>query len=274
MNFFIKCIQGLIIGVGSIMPGVSGGTLAVIFGLYEKITDAIATGIRDLKKKIVFFTPLVLGAGVGVILFSKLVKYLFEYHPFQTKYAFIGLMLGTLPSVVKDCNKKGFKPHFLIPFGLTLSTTLIFTLLENHTTAGSSSQTNLLLYILYGAILGFGTIIPGISASFILIYLGAYETIIGAISDITNFSNLAYNLSIIIPACIGFGLSILLFAKLISFLFKKAYGITYYAILGFVIGSIVMIFPGLRFDFTGILSILLLILGCVSSLYLTRFAKD
>lgn len=274
MSFLIKCIQGMIIGVGSIMPGVSGGTLAVIFGLYEKIMNAIATGFKDLKNKIIYFTPLVLGAGIGLLLFSKLLSFLFEHYEFQTKYAFIGLMLGTLPSVIKDCNKKGFKPHFLIPFSITLATTLIFTALGNSVQTGNGAHTNPLFYILCGAILGFGTIIPGISASFILIYLGAYETLLGAISDITNFGNLAYNLTIIIPTCIGFVLSILLFAKLMSFLFKKAYGITYYAVLGFVIGSIVMIFPGVRIDITGLLSILLLISGCLLSLYLSRFSKE
>ncbi|HHW45466.1 MAG TPA: DUF368 domain-containing protein [Clostridiales bacterium] len=274
MDFIIKFIQGMIIGVGSIMPGVSGGTMAVVFGLFEKIMDAIATGFRDLKNKIIFFAPLGLGACVGVVLFSKLVKYLFEYHSFQTKYAFIGLMIGTLPSVVKDCNKKGFKPHYLIPCAITLATTIAFIFLDKGVSEGAALQSTPLLYILYGAILGFGTIIPGISASFILIYLGAYQTMIGAISDITNLTNLANNLRILIPAGIGFVLSIVLFAKLISFLFKKAYGVTYYAVLGFVIGSIFMIFPGIRLDLTGLLGLVLLLAGFFASLYLSRFSKD
>ncbi|HQE66208.1 MAG TPA: DUF368 domain-containing protein [Bacillota bacterium] len=267
MSFLSGFFKGMLIGVGGVAPGVSGGAIAVIFGLYERITDAIADIFKDFKKNAVFFFPIALGGGVGVLGFSKIMQYLFQYYEVQVKYLFIGLMLGTLPVVFRQANKKGFRAIYIVPCIISLSITIITVILEN---SGidiiPDTAPGMLQLALYGAIIGLGTIVPGISASFVLMYLGAYKIVLDGLANI--------NLSILVPVGTGFVISIILFAKFISFLFKKAYGFTYYTVIGFVIGSIIAIFPGISFSSEYLISILLFIIGYFISFSLSKHSKD
>ncbi len=267
MNFISGFLKGLVIGAGAVAPGVSGGALAVIFGLYGKITNFIAHITKDFKKNLVFFFPIGIGGIVGVLAFSRLIENLFLFHEVEVRYAFVGLMLGTIPSVIKQANKHGYKQKYLVPFIISLSITVILTFAgKNGVSALKEVQTSPLYLIIYGGIIGFGTIIPGISASVILMYLGAYELVIRAISNI--------QITIIFYLGIGFVLSVLLFAKLISSLFDKAYGFIYYAIIGLVLGSIVSIFPGFHLTNVYLLNCAILISCFILSYGLSRFAVD
>ncbi len=266
MNFLSGFLKGLIIGAGAIAPGVSGGALAVIFGLYDKITDFIAHLNRNFKKNLVFFIPIGIGGIAGVLIFSRIIEFLFQNFETEVRFAFMGLMLGTVPSVVKEANKKGYKTKYLFPFIISLALTLTITYLENNASISVNEfGTGPVHLIIYGLIIGFGTIIPGISASLILMYMGAYEIVIGAISDL--------RIMLMFYIGIGFILSILLFAKLVSMLFKKAYGMTYYTILGLVLGSIISIFPGFEISFYYFMNLAVLILCCVMSYSLSRYAE-
>ena len=172
----------------------------------------------------------------SVLGFSKVMKYLFETHEVEVKFLFIGLMAGTLPSVFNQANKKGFKITYMIPFALTFGGTLLAMLLESSTVLVQSQLApDFLMRGLFGIIIGMGTIIPGISSSFMLMTVGGYELLL---DGIVNF-----DIPFMVPVVMGFSLSILIFAKIINFLFKKLYGVTYYGILGFVLGSILMIAP-------------------------------
>lgn len=267
MNFLLDFVKGLVIGIGGIAPGVSGGTLAVIFGIYEKITDAIANIWVDFKGKVKYFLPIGLGAAVGFLGFSRIMSFLFQNNEIEVKYLFIGLMAGSLPSVFRQANSKGFKKRFLIPLVLTLSLTILLTILENQAVniVPEGSEPGFMLLAVCGAILGFGTMAPGVSASFILMYLGTYQTLLDGIANI--------RLPVLVPAGIGFAVSIILFAKLINYLFKKAYGYTYYAVLGFALGSIYSIYPGFAFTSRYIICIILFAAGLTLSLWLSKFEK-
>ncbi|MDD4503889.1 MAG: DUF368 domain-containing protein [Clostridiaceae bacterium] len=266
MNFLSGFIKGLLIGIGGVAPGVSGGTIAVIFGLYERITDAIANVFKDFKKNAIFFFPIALGGGVGVLAFSRIMKFLFQYYDVQVKYLFIGLMIGTLPNVFKQANKKGFKNAYILPCISTFGITILAIVLENSgINIIPEASPGILQLAFYGAIIGIGTIVPGISASFVLMYLGAYQIVIEGLANI--------NLSVIIPVGIGFVISVILFAKLINLLFRRFYGYTYFAVLGFVIGSIIAIFPGIAFDIKYLISILLFAAGFYLSFSLGKYSK-
>ena len=263
MNCVSGFLKGLAMGAGAIAPGVSGGALAVIFGLYDKITNFIAHLNKNFKENFIYFIPIGIGVVVGILLFSRIIEYLFKFYEIEIKYAFVGLMLGTVPSVVKQANKHGYKKEYLVPFLISLTITLVLTFMEkNAVSIASNNQTSVVLVIIYGAILGFGTIIPGISASIILMYLGSYEMVIGAISNL--------QINILFYLGVGFVLSVLLFAKLISSLFQKAYGYTYYGIIGLVIGSIVAIFPGFSLNFIYMVNFLILICCGSISYYLSK----
>jgi len=263
MSGFLK---GLALGVAAIAPGISGGALAVIFGLYDKITYFIAHFTRNFKENVLYFLPVGIGGVVGVLVFSKIIEYLFHFYEVEVKYAFIGLMFGTIPFVVKEANKKGYKQRYLIPFVITLSITFLAAYFENNeVNIIMKSGTAPLSLIIYGIIIGFGTIIPGVSASIILMFIGAYEIVISAISNI--------QISMLFFLATGFVLSILLFSKIICMLFEKAYGITYYAILGLVLGSVISIFPGFALTFDYFLNLIILISCFCLSYSLTKMGK-
>lgn len=270
MSFVTSFLKGLFIGVGSVMPGVSGGSLAVIFGVYEKITDLIANVFKHLrhnfKKTFIYFLPLGLGGIIGVLGFSKIIDFLFTSYEIQIKYLFIGLIIGTFPLLIKQSNKKGFQKHYLVMFALSLSITVFVALFDTPSAnVAQAGELSLMFLIICGVILGFGTIIPGVSASVILMYLGTYQIILSSIANL--------NLNILIPLGIGFALSIIVFAKLINMLFNKVYGLTSYTILGFVIGSIVPIFPGFAFTTEYFICVLLLAVGFVVSYSLSNIKK-
>jgi putative membrane protein len=266
MNFMSGFLKGLALGVAAIAPGISGGALAVIFGLYDKITYFIAHFTRNFKENVLYFLPVGIGGVVGVLVFSKIIEYLFHFYEVEVKYAFIGLMFGTIPFVVKEANKKGYKQRYLIPFVITLSITFLAAYFENNeVNIIMKSGTAPLSLIIYGIIIGFGTIIPGVSASIILMFIGAYEIVISAISNI--------QISMLFFLATGFVLSILLFSKIICMLFEKAYGITYYAILGLVLGSVISIFPGFALTFDYFLNLIILISCFCLSYSLTKMGK-
>ncbi len=266
MNFMSGFLKGLALGVAAIAPGISGGALAVIFGLYDKITYFIAHFTRNFKENVLYFLPVGIGGVVGVLVFSKIIEYLFHFYEVEVKYAFIGLMFGTIPFVVKEANKKGYKQRYLIPFIITLSITFLAAYFENNeVNIIMKSGTAPLSLIIYGIIIGFGTIIPGVSASIILMFIGAYEIVISAISNI--------QISMLFFLATGFVLSILLFSKIICMLFEKAYGITYYAILGLVLGSVISIFPGFAMTLDYFLNLIILISCFCLSYSLSKMGK-
>lgn len=262
LNFF----KGVAIGVGAIAPGVSGGAIAVIFGIYEKITYAIGNIFRNFKKNLSYLMPYGSGAILGVLVFSNIFKYLFMYYNVEIRYLFIGLMIGTFPSLFRMANRKGFKKTYLILFIVAFLITGILSIMENRgIDVIPDEKPSVIQLILYGVIVGAGTIIPGVSSSVILIYLGSYEVVLDAIASL--------NIPLLIPIGIGFILCFLLLSKAISILFKRAYGFTHYAILGFVAGSIIPIFPGFALDLKHIASLFILLIGLWASYYLSKFEK-
>lgn len=267
VRFLSGFIKGLLIGIGSVAPGVSGGAIAVIFGLYEKITGAIANVFKDFRRKAIFFFPIALGGGVGVLAFSKVIEYLFRHYEVHVKYLFIGLMMGTLSSVFEQANRKGFRKKYILPCITAFGITVLAMVMEK---AGidiiPEAGKGLPHLFAYGAIIGIGTIVPGISASFVLMYIGAYQIVLEGIANI--------NLMIIVPVGIGFVVSIVLFANIINFLFRRFYGYTYYTVIGFVIGSIIAIFPGFSFNIEHLLGVLLFAVGFYLSFSLSKYSKE
>lgn len=263
----LNFLKGLAIGAAAIAPGVSGGALAVILGIYEKITYAIGNIFNNFKKNLIYLMPYGSGAILGVLVFSNIFKYLFKYYNVEVRYLFIGLMIGTFPSLFKTANRKGFRKAYLFLFIVTFSLTTLFFIMENRVIdIIPNGNLSFFQLILCGVIVGFGTIIPGVSSSVILIYLGYYEVVLDALSSL--------NIPMLIPIGIGFIICFFLLSRFISMLFDKAYGFTHYAILGFVIGSIIPIFPGFAFDLRYILGLVIMIFSLGASYYLSKFERE
>lgn len=249
----INFIKGFILGIANVIPGVSGGTMAVSMGLYELILSSIGNFFKDIKGNFIKLLPIILGILVAIVSTSKLVTYALTNYKAQTLCLFIGLIFGGVSLIMKKIKGKGSKINYLIFFIV-----FFFVISLNFLKTGliEISFTNMgimdyLLLLLMGFIASSAMVIPGISGSFILMVLGYYDKIIYTISTITDFSKLGSNLLILVPFGIGVIIGIVFMAKLITNLIKKYETKTYFAIMGFVLSSVVVLLLQLTdFKFT------------------------
>ena len=249
----INFIKGFILGIANVIPGVSGGTMAVSMGLYELILSSIGNFFKDIKGNFIKLLPIILGILVAIVSTSKLVTYALTNYKAQTLCLFIGLIFGGVSLIMRKIKGKGSKTNYLIFFIV-----FFFVISLNFLKTGliEISFTNMgiidyLLLLLMGFIASSAMVIPGISGSFILMVLGYYDKIIYTISTITDFSKLGSNLLILVPFGIGVIIGIVFMAKLITNLIKKYETKTYFAIMGFVLSSVVVLLLQLTdFKFT------------------------
>lgn len=227
-------LGGFLIGLGLVVPGVSGAVLAMILGLYEPIILALAKPLSNFKENLKLFIPVGLGAGVCLILFSRLLEFLFDQYPLLTLYLFFGLVLGSLPKMIKSANVEGFRLSYFPAFCLGLALLLCATNLPN--LLHYSPEASIGRYIFLGAVAAIGLVVPGLSASFLLMAFGFYETLLRAINQ--------FDFTILLPLALGLGPTIVLMSKGITWLFAKAHGYLSYLILGLLLGSLIVAFPG------------------------------
>ncbi len=244
MEYLILILKGMIIGVANIIPGVSGGTLMIILGLYEEIISTISHFFRDFKKSLKLVIPLGIGMILSILLLSKLISVCLKNYPFPTTLFFIGLILGGLPLLWnKSKAAKGNWKNWVV-FAITFAIVVTFAFLKSGTYVVSFENLGFFSYLMLfviGMISAATMVVPGISGSFVLMLLGYYEPIVNTIKDLTNFSLLTHNLLILIPFGLGILVGIILVAKLIEYLFNRYPIKTYYGVLGFVLASIVAI---------------------------------
>ena len=246
-NNIILMLKGAVFGVANIIPGVSGGTIALTMGIYEDFISSISNFFNKPKKSLKFLLPFGSGAALSILLMSKLISFCLDKFPFPTTLFFVGLILGGVPMLTKKVKKKKIKPTNLGIAALTFSIVMIMFFMKSGNNFVNLANPNLLIYLvlgLVGMIAAATMIIPGVSGSFVLMLLGFYEPIVNTVGDLTNFSNLVHNLLILATFGLGVLVGMILIAKLIEFLFKKYEVPTYYAILGFVIASIITLILG------------------------------
>ncbi len=237
MGTLYRFIIGIFIGAGAILPGISSGVLCVIFGIYDKLINCVLGFFKNSKENFKFLFPIIIGVAIGVIIFGNLLKSLFDLYPVQTKFAFLGLILGCVPNLFKIANsKKGFKPHYLIYTFISFGITVFLLLLENTLQSNIfTSSGNTLFLILSGFIMSIGIVVPGVSSTVLLMILNTYEVYLDAVSTV--------NLLVLIPMGIGVILGGILFLKITEVLMRKFFSETYYTIIGFVLGSLLILYP-------------------------------
>ena len=256
-NFFI----GMLIGAGAILPGISSGVFLVIFGLYEKIVDSILHFFKSIKKNFLFLCPIVLGALLSIFLFSKILLIAFEKYYIYTSYAFIGLILGSVPMIRKQAGISKINIIHAMCFILSFVFSIYLITLEKGNTFNISSFSYLYLLIA-GFFMSAGIIIPGVSKTAILIMMGVYSSYLSAISTL--------NFGVLIPIGIGLILGGLIFMYGINFLFSHFKSYTYFLILGFVIGSCFVIYPGFIFNLEHLIAILI---GFICFFFVNKLGK-
>ncbi len=234
MTFLINFFKGIVAGIGGIAPGLSGSVLLVILGLYERVVGAVGTLFKKFKKNILFLLPLIFGMGVGVLLFSKVVDFLLETFAFQTRYAFLGLIVGTIPLFYREVRKNGFRKRYYIV--IVLSASLGFFLFGfNRHLFPQVTEPNLWQSVLLGVAVAGSSIVPGVDSAAIMSAFGLYELYVRSLAD--------FNLRILIPAAGGLAVGALVISMIMNLLIKHAYTGTFSAIFGLflsVIPTVVM----------------------------------
>lgn len=254
MKFFSNFFKGIAIGAGAILPGISSGVLCVIFGIYEKLLNSILHFFKDLKNNIVFLTPILIGCGIGIILFGNVLNYFLYQYPIQTKSIFIGFILSSVFSLVKQINSTyDFKFHYIIYLIFALSFGIGTVILENYIAFSSADNINFLYLIICGFCMSIGVVIPGVSSTIILMLLGVYSIYLSSISNLF--------LPVIIPIGIGLLVGGFLFMKIIKYLLDNFYAPTFFTIIGFTLGSVFVLTPSFSCSLDMFISVLCIILG-------------
>lgn len=276
-------VKGVAIGISMIIPGLSGGTLAVLMNIYDKILEAITGIFKHFKESLLLLLPLVIGAVIGFVGLVFPINYGLAHFPLIIVSLFVGFIIGGLPSIYKKVQGKENWISILIgliALGITISLCFIKT---NDSIDIRNLNVGTWFYLfLSGIIASIALVAPGISGSMTLMVLGVYVHLMGVLKEILSFTNLWNNSMILLPLALGLIIGFIFMSFFMKYMLKNHETSTYFALIGFIIGSIVSIYYltitdeqyPVKFDALNIiLSIVVLILGVVSTLLLERFAN-
>ncbi len=230
-------LKGFIIGIGKIIPGVSGAMLAITMGVYDKSIYYINNFKSNKKESVRYLLPLAIGIILSILIFSRIITYTLENYYLPTKLFFIGLIIGGIPSIINKTDKKSHSitvVSFLLFFSLSM-------LSINNTYLVKDNIQDIIIFFISGIIEAIGTVVPGVSSTALLMIIGTYNNVILSISNVLNINSIIQNIKILIPFIIGTLLGIILTIKLIDYLFKKYNKKVYNFILGVLSSSIVLL---------------------------------
>lgn len=245
----ILIIKGFIMGIANIIPGVSGGTLALTLGIYEDFIQALSHFFKKLKENIKFLVPILIGIGLAILSMSRVIDYSYDHFPIPTTMFFMGLVIGGVPLLLRKVKgtKEAKQPSSYIIAAITFTLVLVLALSEQLFNVSfkanlvNMNMTGYVLLFLVGVVAAATMVIPGVSGSLVLMLLGYYYPVLKVIKNLTKFKDLGSNF--IIAAVFGLGVvvGIVAISKLIEFLLKKFETKTYFGVLGFIISSIIAI---------------------------------
>lgn len=257
MTFIMDMIKGMFIGIANVIPGVSGGTMAVSLGIYDKLISSISNLVKNWKKSISILLPIIVGCGIGIVGFSYAIEFLLSKYTFVTCMTFVGLILGGIPVLVKSLRKNLHQSGssigisgiiaFLVLFAIAVVLPMLNSDTEVLKTFTPTPGTMISLFLV-GIIASATMVVPGVSGSLVMMILGYYYGILEAVRSfmealkVLDMTGIIHGCMLLVPMGIGVLLGIFLIAKLITFLFER-YGVqTYCAILGLIAASPIAIF--------------------------------
>ena len=259
MKWFLDVLRGMVIGLANVIPGVSGGTMMVSMGIYDKLIYSINNLFKKFKECIKILLPYLVGMAIAIILGSVALKVAFEKYPLPTNTLFIGLILGSLPIILKQIKDAKINAIHVLIFLVFAALVIVPKVIANNTLVGDNvnggSQAltldvgHIIIYFLLGVLASASMVIPGISGSMMLKIFGYYEPIVtqtlgGTFKDAIpsgNWNLVLHNVGVLLPFAVGIVVGIFGVAKLIEFLLKKWKVPTYCGILGMVVASPVVI---------------------------------
>lgn len=229
MNFLTTFVKGIVVGIGGILPGLSGSVMLLILGLYEKCIGILSNVFKNFKKNVIFLIPLVLGFGVGILAFSRVIDFFLAEFEFYTRYLFFGLVVGTVPLFYRSVKKNGFAKRYYIVIAAAFAAGIflfsfsgnIFPVVKNP---------NLLQSVLLGVAVAGSSIVPGVDSAVILSALGLYELYVSSLAD--------FNLTILLPAGAGLIIGAFVISKIMDFFIRRFYITTFSIVFGMFLSII------------------------------------
>ena len=239
IDWLLRLTKGAIIGVGFIVPGISGGALAAILGLYQRMISFVAHITKDFTKNAMFLAPVGIGGVLGIVVLAHPLSFLLENYEAQVIWGFIGCIIGTMPALWKEAGKEGREKKHYVTLVLTavLGFIMLFALKPEPGASGGEAlgPISAITWVFAGALMVFVAIVPGMSTSTFLIFFGLYLPMVNAVK--------AMDISVLLPIAIGAACSFFPLFKLIDLLLRKAFTGFFHFVVGIVIASTLMIVP-------------------------------
>lgn len=266
LMFLLWFLEGIVVGFGAILPGVSGGTLCVIFGMYRPIIDTLAHVRSGIRKFGLMLLTFFVGVFVGFVVLSGFAAWMLERDTALVTCLFIGFILGTFPELWQDAGKQGRTGRGIsaMVLGFVVMAALLGVL---RTTASITVQPGMAGFLLCGVLWGLSFIVPGLSSSSLLLFFGLYQPMLAGIAG--------FNLAVLVPLGIGMAACVLLLSRIIERTYQKHFSIVSHGILGIVAATALMILPkwdgSIQMLITNLLAI---VLGCALSYGFSRLLKN
>ena len=264
-KFIVRVVQGAIIGAGAILPGISGGVLCVVFGIYRPMMAVLAHPFKNIRKYWKMFIPIAIGWAAGFVGLAGAIAKLLSLNAAVIVSLFVGLIAGTFPGLLREGAKNGKSKGMYIALAISTIALLAFFYTLKFSTSTTVTP-SFGWYIFCGALWGISLIVPGMSSSSLLMFLGLYQPMSEGIST--------FDMGVLVPFAIGIIGTVMLLARLVNHLFDKHYGIAFYCVVGFVIASTIPIIP---VSFTGWVEALLCVAaaaaGFVGAFFMDRWSE-
>lgn len=264
MRLILQIFQGALIGLGAVLPGISGGVLCVVFGIYKPVMELLSHPFQNFKTHVPKLIPVIIGAAVGFLGIANLLAYFLEKYPDTSVCLFVGLIGGMLPSLFREAGQQGRTKGSFI--SMIIAMVIIFVLLGTLNVLSVEIKPNFWWLLFCGFCLALSVIAPGMSFSTLLMPLGLYTPFVDGIGHL--------DFSVLIPGGIGAVITVICLAKAVNSLFDHHYNLAFHAIVGIVIAATVMIIPFGSFASSAghfAVNLFWLILGVVAALILDYF---
>ena len=264
LHLILRLLQGMLIGVGAVLPGISGGVLCVVFGIYKPVMELLGSPFKRFKTHVPNLLPVIVGGAIGFLGVAKILAFFLEKYPEPSVCLFIGLITGMLPSLFREAGEQGRPKGCWI--ALVVAFAIILALLISLNLFSVTITPNFGWYIFCGFCLALSVIAPGMSFSTLLMPLGLYTPFVDGIGNL--------EMGIIVPAGIGAVVTVICLARAVDALFDHYYPYAFHAIIGIVIAATIMIIPVDSFTVSvgsAVTNIICIVVGIVAALALDAF---
>ena len=267
LRLVLRVLQGMLIGVGAVLPGISGGVLCVVFGIYKPVMELLSSPLKKFKTHVPKLLPVILGAALGFLGVAKVLAFFLEKYPDQSVCLFVGLIGGMLPSLLREAGEQGRTKGSWISTGVAF--VLVLSLLLSLNVLSVTILPSFGWYLFCGFCMALSIIAPGMSFSTLLMPLGLYTPLVDGIGNL--------DFQVLLPAGIGAVVTILCLAKAIDALFTHFYNFAFHAIVGIVVAATLVIIPFGSFTAgigVAVANVVCIVVGVAAALALDKFNQS